>query len=279
MLDIIIPSYNGEDYILRTLESIQKQSFTTYRCIIIDDNSKDQTPQIIDAFCQKDTRFELHRKPYSIPKGAGFSRQYGYELSDNPYVYWFDSDDIMLEDNLQVKMNHLLSHPETDYVLSPQQRISYDLTELGSVNRVEVTDDIVNDYFIGKTAFYVQSTIWKREALKRANMTWHAGSIDDWDFNMQAIHQELNRKVLTTPYVWYVKTPNSIMRRHQNYSDNEIRDELKFKYKWFKIAKLNKTSLTLLQERLIKIIKRASINNKLKATAFLSLVVYRKLWA
>lgn len=276
MLDIIIPSYNGEDYILRTLESIQKQSFTTYRCVIVDDNSKDQTPQIINAFCQKDTRFELHRKPDSMPKGAGFSRQYGYELSDNPYVYWFDSDDIMLEDNLQVKMDYLLSHSETDYVLSPQQRVSYDLTELGSVNRV-VADDIINDYYVGRVAFYIQSTIWKRESLKRVNMTWAIGSIDDWDFNMQAIYQELNCKVLETPYVLYVKSPNSVMRQHQNYSDDAISTELQLKYKWFKILKLNKTSLTLLQKRLIKIIKRASISNKLKAMLFLSLVVYKKL--
>lgn len=276
MLDIIIPSYNGEDYILRTLESIQKQSFTTYRCVIVDDNSKDQTPQIINAFCQKDTRFELHRKPDSMPKGAGFSRQYGYELSDNPYVYWFDSDDIMLEDNLQVKMDYLLSHSETDYVLSPQQRVSYDLTELGSVNRV-VANDIINDYYVGRVAFYIQSTIWKRESLKRVNMTWAIGCFDDWDFNMQAIYQELNCKVLETPYVLYVKSPNSMMRQHHNYSDDAISTELQLKYKWFKILKLNKTSLTLLQKRLIRIIKRASISNKLKAVLFLSLVVYKKL--
>jgi len=273
-LDIIIPTYNSEAHVLRTLESIQKQSYPNFKCILIDDNSTDQSPKIIKDFGQNDDRFEFHVKPKQIPKGAGASRQYGYELSDSPFVYWFDSDDIMLDGNLKLKMDLLIENPTLEYALSPQQRVSYDLKELGTINNIH-SDNLVNDYYMGKVAFFIQS-IWRRSSLERANMKWSNGFLDDWDFNLQAIYQGLKYATVEQSLVWYVSTPNSITYKRKNYGAAEIADELRFKYKWFKLLELDQNTLAKLYRRLIQIIKRGSWTNKLKAIPFLLQVKWRK---
>ena len=47
---IVIPVYNEEKYILSCLESLQKQSFQDFFCVIVDDNSTDNTPKIVEKF-------------------------------------------------------------------------------------------------------------------------------------------------------------------------------------------------------------------------------------
>lgn len=107
MISIIIATYNRAAYIAETLTAIQNQTYTDFECIIIDDGSTDHTDEIVREYVNDDERFTYLQRPDSVPKGANFSRNYGYTLSKGDYVKFFDSDDVMLPHHLETSMKYL----------------------------------------------------------------------------------------------------------------------------------------------------------------------------
>ena len=60
LVSIAIALYNKEDSIYRTLQSIQNQTYKNFECIIVDDHSTDNGPNIVyQCFCKNDKRFKL----------------------------------------------------------------------------------------------------------------------------------------------------------------------------------------------------------------------------
>ena len=60
LISIIIPVFNREKLIVRTLESVQNQTYTNWECIIVDDGSTDNTLGVID--------YHSSSSPYQPPK-------------------------------------------------------------------------------------------------------------------------------------------------------------------------------------------------------------------
>ena len=50
LISVIIPCYNGEQYIEKTLQHVINQTFTNWECIVVDDGSSDNSKEIITAF-------------------------------------------------------------------------------------------------------------------------------------------------------------------------------------------------------------------------------------
>jgi len=96
LVSIIIPTYNRAGIIGETLESIIKQSFSDWECIIVDDGSTDSTEAVVKEYTEKDSRFKYYRRPHEIIKGANSCRNYGFKKSAGKYINWFDSDDLYL---------------------------------------------------------------------------------------------------------------------------------------------------------------------------------------
>ncbi|MBT8231929.1 MAG: glycosyltransferase, partial [Bacteroidia bacterium] len=93
-------------WLQETLESILKQSYSSWECLVIDDGSTDSTALMVASFCQKDPRIQYHKRPDDLAKGANSCRNYGFQLSKGNYIQWFDDDDIMLKNYLKNRMDH-----------------------------------------------------------------------------------------------------------------------------------------------------------------------------
>ncbi|WP_282134445.1 glycosyltransferase family 2 protein [Seonamhaeicola maritimus] len=109
LVSIIIPIYNREYFIGETLDSVLAQTYTNWECIVVDDGSIDNTPELVEAYCRMDTRFKYFERPKGQQKGGNASRNYGFEVSKGDYVNWFDSDDIMLNYFIEKKIQLLNS--------------------------------------------------------------------------------------------------------------------------------------------------------------------------
>jgi len=95
LVSIIIPTYNRGSLIAESLDSILNQSYQNWECIIIDDGSSDNTFDVVNPYVIKDKRIKILNRPDFKPKGANACRNYGLSLSKGDFVLWFDSDDII----------------------------------------------------------------------------------------------------------------------------------------------------------------------------------------
>lgn len=97
-VSIIIPLFNTEGYIERTLDSIINQSYNEIEVLVVDDGSSDLGPSIVRKYSEKYKFIKLfnnHRK-----KGVSGARNTGIEQSKGEYLWFLDSDDIMLHSNV-----------------------------------------------------------------------------------------------------------------------------------------------------------------------------------
>ncbi|MDR1240775.1 MAG: glycosyltransferase [Oscillospiraceae bacterium] len=97
-ISLIIPVYNVEKYLRRTLVSVENQTFKDIEVIIVNDGSTDGSSKIIGEFAEKNSNFiVLNQKN----KGLSQARNAGLKVSSGDYVAFLDSDDFLEPDYLK----------------------------------------------------------------------------------------------------------------------------------------------------------------------------------
>ena len=68
LVSIIIPTFNRGYLIEETFDAIQAQEYTNWECIIVDDESTDNSYKIVEEYTKKDIRFSCFKRPKTLPK-------------------------------------------------------------------------------------------------------------------------------------------------------------------------------------------------------------------
>ncbi len=97
-IDILMSTYNGENYLENQLFSLLMQRYKEWTLYIRDDGSTDNTLSIISKFCKLDQRIKLVEQGVNLGYGASFMKLIQYSRAD--YVAFCDQDDIWFEDKL-----------------------------------------------------------------------------------------------------------------------------------------------------------------------------------
>ncbi|MCY2687851.1 glycosyltransferase family 2 protein [Salinimicrobium sp. TH3] len=113
---IIIPTYNRAHLIGATIDSVIKQTYNNWECIIVDDGSQDDTNTVLKQYCNREERISFYLRPANRPKGANSCRNFGLEKSKGEYIIWFDSDDLMSADHVERKVN-AIEASDVDFVI------------------------------------------------------------------------------------------------------------------------------------------------------------------
>ncbi len=127
-ISIIIPVYNREILLPFTLNSIMNQSFEDWECILIDDTSTDNSFAVMEEFQKKDKRIKANKRPYELKKGANSCRNYGFKLSKGEVIKWFDSDDIMLPNHIEIAYTTLVNY-NLDFVITDSLNFDHNTNE------------------------------------------------------------------------------------------------------------------------------------------------------
>ncbi len=99
---IVIPVYNVEKYLKKCIKSVQKQTYTDWKMILVDDGSPDSSGRICDKFAGKDSRIQvLHTEN----GGLAVARRRGLEKVEGSYCCFLDSDDTLPEKALETLYN------------------------------------------------------------------------------------------------------------------------------------------------------------------------------
>lgn len=99
LVSIITPSYNCAEFIERTVDSVQKQTYTNWEMLITDDCSKDNSVEVIRQIAAKDPRIKLFQLEKN--SGAGVARNKSIEHAQGRYIAFLDSDDMWMPEKLE----------------------------------------------------------------------------------------------------------------------------------------------------------------------------------
>jgi len=95
-------TYNRAHFIGETLDSIQSQSYKNWECLIIDDGGTDNTKEILRPYLLKDPRLKYYKRTKDHKKGLPGCRNQGLELAKGGFIVFFDDDDIVHPQNLEL---------------------------------------------------------------------------------------------------------------------------------------------------------------------------------
>src|SRR5689334_22817379 len=90
-ISIITITRNRAKFIPEALKSAQKQGFSDWELLVLDDASNDNTKAIVESYIAKDRRIKYHLN--SLALGISKSRNLGLSMSDGKYIAVLDSDD------------------------------------------------------------------------------------------------------------------------------------------------------------------------------------------
>jgi glycosyltransferase involved in cell wall biosynthesis len=88
-VSVVVPVYNGEQYLAEALASVRTQTYRDYELIVVDDGSTDRSPEILSAFADQHSAVILTQGN----KGQSAARNAGAAMASGEYLAFLDQDD------------------------------------------------------------------------------------------------------------------------------------------------------------------------------------------
>jgi len=110
LISVCMPTYNCGKYIKEAIDSVLKQSFTSYEIVILDDGSTDNTQAVIQEIQQTAPVSIRYYKQENV--GIPKTRNRLIELAKAPYILWFDSDDLLYSGIMQIHAQFIARYPD-----------------------------------------------------------------------------------------------------------------------------------------------------------------------
>jgi glycosyltransferase involved in cell wall biosynthesis len=112
-ISVIIPTYNVENFILETIESVIQQTFSDFEIIVINDGSTDRTLELLNTI--KDPRLKIFSYENA---GVSVARNRGIARATGEFIAFLDSDDLWTSDKLELQITALQQRPEAGVAYS-----------------------------------------------------------------------------------------------------------------------------------------------------------------
>jgi glycosyltransferase involved in cell wall biosynthesis len=181
---IIMATYNREQYIFETLKSIQSQTFGNWECIIVDDGGTDNTRGIIDSLLQVDNRFSYVKRPGGYVKGLPGSRNCGLDLAKGEYIIFFDDDDIVHPQNLELCIGEL-SKKDISFcryireVFIGDFDYAFDYSKIYTSFYIDKKD--IEEMLSNKLQFNSCAIMWKAACFEKNHFAENLMYAEDWE--------------------------------------------------------------------------------------------------
>lgn len=142
-ISIIVPTYNGEQYILKCINSLLDQTLKEIEIIVIDDGSTDNTKNLVLQI--KDPRVKYY---YQKNQMQGAARNYGIKLAKGDYIAFVDDDDYV-DSKMYEKMYNKAISFDSDLVVCDMERFEIDGKNKTIIKGINYyTSDIVKNYIV-----------------------------------------------------------------------------------------------------------------------------------
>jgi glycosyltransferase involved in cell wall biosynthesis len=224
-VSIIMATYNRAHFILETLVSVQAQTFLNWECLIIDDRGTDNTEEIITPVIGQDDRFKFIKRPESYKKGLPGCRNYGLDLAKGEYIIFFDDDDVVHPDNLNMCIE-VIETNKIDFchyqkkAFEEQKPIfkSNPITIVKSLTKADIEKIITQE--IGLASCTV---LWKKQCFETIRFNESLLYAEEWDCYSRIIAE--NFKGIIISNILYYNRKHAASNTGEFYRHNAIRRE------------------------------------------------------
>lgn len=206
MINVIIPAYNCQATLSRTLASLVAQTDPNFEVIIIDDCSTEDIKSIVDDYDKKLNIIYIRNKENL---GCGMSRQVGIDNATQKFITFLDSDDMFMPYTIETFNSIIEANPNIEYLHS----YFYEQLTLDGNPTLYLWKD---NFTACHGKLYNVELIKKHGICNSPKVKW----ADDSYFNSMC-SELMNMSVIKIPTIIWTNNKNSIMRRKDS-----IRDEL-----------------------------------------------------
>ncbi|MFA5184575.1 MAG: glycosyltransferase family A protein [Patescibacteria group bacterium] len=115
MISIIIPIYNQASKLIKTLASLEAQTYSDFEVIIVNDGSNDDVEKIFTDYYQKLSASRQYLFINQANQGAPAARNNGYRQARGEYLFFCDADAVLRPEALATMLEALLHNPQVSY--------------------------------------------------------------------------------------------------------------------------------------------------------------------
>ena len=112
MISIIIPLYNKEKCIEKTIKSVIDQTYRDLEVLIVDDGSTDKSKMIVNSIHDKRIRYV-----YKENGGVSSARNLGVKMVKSDWILFLDADDFLLPNALDSAVRTINSYPNAEIIV------------------------------------------------------------------------------------------------------------------------------------------------------------------
>lgn len=217
-ISILLPVYNGGDYIESAIKSVLQNSFKNYELIIVNDGSSDDTLDVINTF--SDPRIKLFTKENS---GLIETLNYGLNKCENDIIMRMDSDDLIHFDKIEIQLNAFIKSKSilmgtSGYLIDSTDKI------LGSINLPTQNDQIIKSMMRFNSSIIHPSIMTYKSIIQKVNLYSHLMKhAEDYDLFLRlSKHGELSN--LTNKLIYLRKGEHNIS--HINAKEQIINSQI-----------------------------------------------------
>lgn len=270
-VSVVIPVYNTENYLAKTIDSVLTQTFKDFELLIIDNCSTDASPDIAQKYAQKDDRIKFYRNDHNLGLIGNWNR--AILLARGDYVKLLCADDILEPDHLQEFLTVLDTHPDVSLVTSFEQLIG----DLHTVRKVpdlpainELNGKLVQKHLMtyGNWIGSPSSVMFRRKSLYIGvfNYMW-----SDWvlDLDMWIRLLSIGNLFVVPKILTHNRIHNQRTSATTNINYNFVNEELLFLKTAFQFPKIygsftKKEQDALYKDRLTRLISEGIGNKDLR---------------
>lgn len=161
-VSIIIPVYNAEKFIGKTIESVLNQTYKNWEMLLFNDKSKDDSLKIIKKYSEKDERIKVIDSKENV--GVVVARNKLIEIATGEFIAFLDADDYWREQKLEKQIKYMKEQNAliscTEYI-----RVTEDEKEINDIIIKEIItyeDMLKNNYLGCLTVIYNANKLGKR---------------------------------------------------------------------------------------------------------------------
>lgn len=213
-ISIVVPIYNVEKYIRKSVDSLLKQTYKNIEIILVDDGSPDRCGEICDEYATTDNRvIVIHKKN----GGLSDARNAGIEIACGQYISFIDSDDYVAPHYCEILYKHLKENSADISICSfqsfyegedCQEKISDDVEVMDSNLALKSLYNNVEGY--GQSMHVAWGKLYKKELFNI--IKYPVGKINEDEFVIHHLYGMANKVVLNKSILYYyLQRDNSIM--------------------------------------------------------------------